>query len=78
MLGNEETGLHNKQAFSKIGIGFIIINDYLVFRIFQILRVYYPTIPRNGNTIFKTNSFDSSDFRFQDFGLEKPRTVIYK
>jgi hypothetical protein len=78
MLGNEETGLRNSQAFSKIGIGFLITNDYLVFRTFQISLAYYPTIPGNGNNILKTNSFDSSDFGFQDFGLEKPRTVIYK
>ncbi|WP_395051564.1 hypothetical protein [Flavobacterium sp.] len=78
MLGTEETGLRNSQAFSKIGIGFIITNDYLVFRTFQVSLAYYPTIPGNGNNIFKTNSFDSSDFGFQDFGLDKPRTVIYK
>jgi hypothetical protein len=78
MLGNEETGMHNSQAFSKIGIGFIINNDYLVFRSFQISLSYYPTIPGNGNNIFKANSFDSSDFGFQDLGLDKPRTVIYK
>jgi hypothetical protein len=78
MLGNAQTGMSNSQTFSKIGIGFIITNDYLVFRTFQISLAYYPSIPGNGNNIFKTNSFDSSDFGFQDFGLDKPRTVIYK
>jgi hypothetical protein len=78
MLGNEETGLRNSQTFSKIGIGFLITNDYLVFRTFQISLAYYPTIPGSGTNILKTNSFDSSDFGFQDFGLDKPRTVIYK
>jgi hypothetical protein len=78
MLGNEDNGLRESQAFSKIGIGLLITNDYLVFRTFQISLSYYPTIPGNGNNVFKTNSLETSDFGFQDFGLDKPRTVIYK
>ena len=78
MLGNEKTGMNNSQAFSKIGIGLLITNDYLVFRTFQISLSYYPSIPGSGTNIFKTNSLESSDFGFQDFGLDKPRTVIYK
>ncbi|TRX21689.1 hypothetical protein FNW17_07390 [Flavobacterium franklandianum] len=78
MLGNEKTSLRDNQVFSKIGIGFQITNDYLVFRTFQISLAYYPTIPSNGNNVLKTNSFETSDFGFQDFGLDKPRTVIYK
>lgn len=78
MLGDEENGLNESKVYSKIGIGLIITNDYLVFRTFQISLSYYPTIPGNGNNIFKTNSLETSDFGFQDFGLDKPRTVIYK
>ena len=78
MLGEEGNGLNQSKAYSKIGIGLIITNDYLVFRSFQISLSYYPTIPGSGNNIFKTNSLESSDFGFQDFGLDKPRTVIYK
>jgi hypothetical protein len=78
MLGNEETRLFNSIAYTKIGIGLIINNDYLVFQTFQISLAFYPTIPGNGNNIIKTNSFNTSDFGFQDFGIDKPRTVIYK
>jgi len=78
MLGDEERGVQDSQVFSKIGIGFLITNDYLVFRAFQISLSYYPSIPRSGNNIFKTNALETSDFGFQDFGLGKPRTVIYK
>ncbi|TDD97493.1 BamA/TamA family outer membrane protein [Flavobacterium cellulosilyticum] len=78
MLGDESRGLMKSKAYSKIGIGFIIANDYLVFRSFQISLSFYPSIPGNGNNIFKTNSFNTSDFGFQEFGLDKPRTVIYK
>lgn len=78
MLGNSTSGLRNSKAYSKIGIGFMIHNDFLVFRTFQISLAYYPHIPGDGQNIFKTNSFENNDFGFQDFGLDKPRTVIYK
>lgn len=78
MLGNANKGLGESKAYSKIGIGFIINNDYLVFSSFQISLSYYPSIPRVGENVFKTNSFETTDFGFQDFELAKPRTVIYK
>ncbi len=79
MLGNEENKLEwGDKSYSKIGIGFIITNDYLVFRTFQISIAYYPTIPGSGNNVLKTNTFETSDFGFLNFGLDKPRTVIYK
>lgn len=78
MLGNSINGFRNSQAFSKIGFGFLINNDFLVFRTFQISLAYYPNIPGNGENIFKTNSFETSDFGLQDFGLGKPRDLIYK
>ncbi|MBP6549982.1 MAG: hypothetical protein KA782_01605 [Flavobacterium sp.] len=49
-----------------------------IFRTFQISLAYYPMIPGSGNNVLKTNAFETSDFGFQDFGLSKPRTVIYK
>ena len=78
IIGNETTGLSESKAYSKIGIGLIINNDYLIFRTFQISLAYYPTIPGSGYNVLKTNAFETSDFGFQDFGLDKPRTVIYK
>ena len=78
VLGEEGKGLNQSKAYSKIGIGLLITNDYLVFRTFQLSLSFYPTIPGSGNNIFKTNSLETSDFGFQDFGLDKPRTVIYK
>lgn len=79
MIGNEENKLDwGNKSYSEIGIGFIITNDYLVFRTFQISLAYYPTIPGDGNNVLKTNAFETSDFGLQDFALDKPRTVIYK
>lgn len=78
MLGNQQNRWSETKVYSKIGVGLIITNDYLVFRTFQISMSYFPTIPGNGSDIFKTNSLETSDFGFQNFDLDKPRTVIYK
>jgi hypothetical protein len=78
MLGNEHVGLTKSKLYSKIGIGVIISNDYLVFSSFQLSMSYYPSIPGEGEDVFKTNTFDTTDFGFQDFDFGKPRTVIYK
>lgn len=78
MLGNEQNRWIETKVFSKIGLGFIITNDYLVFSSFQISFSYFPTVPGNGNNIFRTNALETSDFGFQNFELDKPRTVIYK
>lgn len=78
MLGNEQNRWIEAKAYSRIGLGFIITNDYLVFSSFQFSFSYFPTIPGNGNNVFKTNALETSDFGFQNFELDKPRTVIYK
>lgn len=78
LLGNKVDGTTTNKAYSKIGIGIIINNDYLVFRSFQLSLSYYPTIPLQGDNIFRTNAFNTTDFGLQNFELAKPRTVQYK
>jgi hypothetical protein len=78
LLGNKVDGAMTNKAYSKIGIGVIINNDYLVFRSFQLSLSYYPTIPFQGDNIFRTNAFETSDFGLQNFELAKPTTVLYK
>jgi len=78
LLGKNENGNKTSKAYSKIGVGVIINNDYLVFSSFQISLAYYPVIPFKGENIFQTNAFETGDFGLQDFELSKPRTVLYK
>jgi len=78
MLGNSQSGFKKSQGFSKIGLGIIITNDYLVFNSFQISIAYYPKISNEGINIFKTNSFSTEDFGYLDFEINKPRTVLYE
>lgn len=78
LLGQKENGSNTTKAYSKIGIGVIITNDYLVFSSFQLSLSYYPTIPFKGDDIFRTNAFETGDFGLQTFELAKPRTVLFK
>ncbi|HEX8563407.1 MAG TPA: hypothetical protein VF676_10550 [Flavobacterium sp.] len=78
MLGNSGTGFSKSKPYSKISIGLLISNDYLVFSTFQLSISYFPVIPNEGENLFKTNAYNTEDFGFQDFELAKPRTVLYE
>lgn len=78
VLGNKNNQIHTNKTYSKIGIGVLINNDYLVFSSFQLSLAYYPKIPFQGDNIFKTNSFETADFGFQNFELAKPKIVPFK
>ncbi len=78
MLGNASEGFNNSRLYSQIGVGVIISNDYLVFSTFQLSFSFYPVIPDQGVSIFKTNALRTDDFGFQDFSINKPKTVHYE
>jgi hypothetical protein len=78
LLTTKESGIAKNKAFSRISVGLLINNDYLVFSSFQISLSYYPKIPLVGDNIFRTNAFQTADFGFQNFELAKPKTVSYK
>jgi hypothetical protein len=76
MLGQENSGFSNSKVYSKISMGLIISNDFLVFSSFQFSLSYYPNIP-DGNSMFKTNAFSTSDFGLQNFEFTKPSLIGY-
>ena len=77
LLGDEGIKITKSRLYSSFGIGFIVRNDYLVFRSFELSLSYYPTMPGQGDNIFKTNSFEPDDFGFQSFQTGKPRPIWY-
>lgn len=78
VIGNKNNPSHTNTTYSKIGIGLLINNDYLVFSSFQLSLSYYPRIPFLGDNIFKTNAFETTDFGFQNFELAKPKIIPFK
>jgi hypothetical protein len=78
VLGNSSSGLLQNKYYSKFSLGVLISNDYLVFSAFQLSISYYPSIPFQGESIFKTNTVETQDIGLQSFELGKPRIVEYK
>ena len=78
MLGQRDTGFKGSKVYSQLGLGIIVSNDYLVFNSFQFSFSFYPTIPGAGDSILKTNSFQTSDFGLQNFEIAKPVLVDYQ
>ena len=78
VLANRTRGILKSPVYSSFVLGVIISNDYLVFNSFQFSLAYFPAIPGQGTNLFKTNSFETEDFGFQDFELGKPRTILYQ
>ena len=76
MLGNENIGFSRSKLYSQASLGLIISNDFLIFSSFQFSLSYYPNIP-DGNSVFKTNSINTSDFGLQNFELSKPTIIAY-
>ncbi|MFH6989733.1 hypothetical protein ACHRVW_18485 [Flavobacterium collinsii] len=78
VLGNPNDAIGRNKGYQKVTLGLLISNDYLVFSSFQLSLSYYPTIPYQGDSVFKTNTFETSDIGLQNFELAKPRVVEYK
>jgi hypothetical protein len=78
MLGNDTSGFKNSPAYTQLGIGTLIKNDYLVLSNFQFSVAYYPSIPGSGFSIFKANAFVTTDFGFRDFTFGKPEIVAFQ
>ena len=78
MLGDAVSGFKNRTLYSQIGFGVLIKNENLVFGTFQVSLSFFPSIPGNGQNIFKMNSFSSNDFGFRDFEIGEPSQVLYR
>lgn len=78
MMGGPDHSFFDGKLYSKIGLGVLISNDFLVFNQFQLSLAYYPTIPFEGEHIFKTNSFKNDDFDLQNFRIEQPELISFE
>lgn len=77
ILGSD-AGFRRRPVYSQFGIGFLIRNEYLIYRSLQISIAFYPTIPGIGNNLFKINPVKSTDFGFRDFDVGRPAPVTYQ
>lgn len=78
VIGDEENKLYKSKVYTKIGIGLLIYNDYLIFNSFQLSLAFYPSIPDSGSNIFKSNTIQNNDIALPDFQVGKPGVVPYQ
>jgi len=78
VVGTEERKLFESKVYTKIGVGLLIYNDYLIFNSFQLSLAFYPSIPDRGTNLFKTNTIQNTDIILPDFQVGKPGIVPYQ
>lgn len=78
MLGDNIYDLYDSKVYTKVGVGLLIYNDYLIFNSFQVSMSFYPSIPGQGNNIFRSNTLKNTDVTLPDFQVGKPVTVPYE
>lgn len=77
LIGDEQKHFYENKLYNALSVGFLIRNDYLVFNSFQISFTFYPSIPDEGDNIFRTNTLETDDFGLPNFDLGKPRPVLF-
>lgn len=77
LISDQDKHLLKGKVYSQIGIGVLLTNDYLVFSNFQLSFSWYNSIPGYGENIFKTNTYQISDYELMDFDFGKPELIEY-
>jgi hypothetical protein len=78
MLGDSSAPTGKNKLYTQIGFGVLIKNENLVLNAFQLSVAFYPAIPGLDHSVFKTNSFRTSDLGFRDFEIGKPAVVTFQ
>ena len=76
-LGMPDDRLLKTNANTKIGIGVLINNPYLVFNRIQISFTYYPRVPFDNNSVFDFNSNRNNMMPMNSFAAEVPHFVNF-
>jgi hypothetical protein len=76
-LGMPDDQLFKTRANTKIGIGVLINNPFLVFNRIQISFTYYPKVPFDYNSVFDFNSNRNNLLPINNFGADIPHFVNF-
>lgn len=76
-LGMPDDKLLKTNANTKIGIGVLINNPFLVFNRIQISFTYYPRVPFDNNSVFDFNSNRNNLLPINNFGTDIPHFVNF-
>ncbi|MEJ5102541.1 hypothetical protein [Chryseobacterium sp. MYb328] len=76
-LGMPDDKLLKTKANTKIGVGVLINNPFLVFNRIQISFTYYPRVPFDNNSVFDFNSNRNNLLPMNSFATEVPHFVNF-
>jgi Outer membrane protein/protective antigen OMA87 len=76
-LGLPDDKLLKTNANTKVGIGVLINNPYLVFNRIQVSFTYYPRVPFDNNSVFDFNSNRNNLLPMNNFGTDIPHFVNF-
>ncbi|WP_379969447.1 hypothetical protein [Epilithonimonas sp. UC225_85] len=76
-LAMPEDKLLKTNTNTKIGIGVLINNPYLVFNRIQISFTYYPRVPFDNNSVFDFNSNRNNTLPLNSFAADIPHFVNF-
>ena len=76
-LGMPDDKLLKTNANTKIGIGVLINNPFLVFNRIQISFTYYPRVPFDNNSVFDFNSNRNNLLPINNFATDIPHFVNF-
>ncbi|OCA69220.1 hypothetical protein BBH99_14775 [Chryseobacterium contaminans] len=76
-LGMPNEKLLSTRANTKIGIGVLINNPFLVFNRIQVSFTYYPRVPFDNNSVFDFNSNRNNLLPMNSFATEVPHFVNF-
>jgi len=76
-LAMPQDKLMKTNANTKVGIGVLINNPYLVFNRIQISFTYYPRVPFDNNSVFDFNSNRNNVLPLNSFGADIPHFVNF-
>ncbi|SHJ96027.1 hypothetical protein [Epilithonimonas mollis] len=76
-LGVPDEKLLKTNVNTKVGLGVLINNPYLVFNRIQISFIYYPRVPFDNNPVFEFNSYRNSMMPIHNFAAEVPHFVNF-
>lgn len=76
-LGMPQEKLLKTNVNTKIGIGVLINNPYLVFNRIQLSLMYYPKVPFDNSSAFDFNSYRNNMMPLNSFAAEVPHFVNF-
>lgn len=76
-LGMPDEKLLSTRANTKIGVGVLINNPFLVFNRIQVSFTYYPRVPFDYNSVFDFNSNRNNLLPMNSFATEVPHFVNF-